>query len=214
MKEKKEDFFFSGSFRSLEKTISTEGQGIQGLWYCAYKKAKWNQELLRERGHLCQIRGSAEPSPRLHTPTASPLGGQAVFIGLKAHQGTSHRDYGLLPTAIPQEEREQKIWGNWRAAFFKSITATLKCVTTQLRYLACCFSLKETGRGKQRYLRVHLKVQLLSLWSHTLHDDTASGTCQRGRRKHLSAPHSLKYWASHPRPHLLSLLLPFLPWDF
>lgn len=154
-------------------------------------------------------------SPRLHTLAAFPLGAQAAFLGLKAHQGTSYWDYGLLPTAIPQVETEQKIQGYRSAAIFKPTTATLKLITTQLHCLACCLSLKERGKGKQSYQSVYLKVLLPSLSSHTLHADVASGICRPWEEaKHHSprtAPHGLKYWASQPSPHLLILFFfPFL----
>lgn len=157
--------------------------------------------------------GLGRASPQLHTLTAFPLGGQAAFLGLKAHQGASYWDYSLLPAAIPQVETEQKIQGYQRAAIFKPTTAPLKLITTQLHCLACCLSLKERGKGKQSYQSVYLKVLLPSLSSHTLHADAASGICQpwEKARRHsprTTPPQILGFPAQSPSPH--SLFFPFL----
>lgn len=91
MKKREKVFIFLSLLVVWKKNIHLKDKEIKCFDSEPAKKAKWNQEFLGGRGDLWQMQGSAEPSPRLHAPTAGPLGGQAAFRGLKAHQETSYQ---------------------------------------------------------------------------------------------------------------------------
>lgn len=116
-----------------------------------------------------------------------------------------------LQQYLKSRNRTLKIQGNQSIAFFKPTTATLKLKTTQLHCLPCYFSIKETGRGKQRYQRVGLNGLLSGSSSHMLHADTASGIYQPQLSPGTA---NLKYWTSQASLHLLILLFPFFLWKF
>jgi len=123
MREKNRRDCFSGPFRSLEKKNHLKDKEFK----------RFDTEPTRKQSEIRNPSEGEDPVPdaglgqassRLHTHTAFPLGGQAVFMGLRARQRTSYQGYGLLPTAIPQVETEQKVLGSWSAALFKHTTAT------------------------------------------------------------------------------------------
>lgn len=199
---KREDFF-SGSFRSLEKKNHLKDKKFKRFYTESTRKQSEmrNSSEGEETCVRCRAQQSLPPTPHSHSFSFGRTG--CIYT---AQRTSGDFTVGLRSAAYsdPSSRNRTKSPKKSKCSAFQTYHSYLK-----INNNICWFSNKETGRGKQRYQTVCIKVLLLSLSSHMLYAITGHASCGR---EGVTAPalQSLKYLAYQPSPHLLVLLFPFL----